>query len=379
MDTLSADVVVIGGGIHGCSSAFHLAKRDARVVLLEADYCGRHASGVNAGGVRTLNRPLPEIPLAMASRELWHDLANLLGDNAGFEPSGQLKVAESEADLDALQARVDLLHAHGWHHEVLIDRDSVRELIPSITPNVTGGIWVAKDGHALPYRAVTAFRRAAQRLGVVVRENTPAGKIERVGNRWRVSIPTGYVDADHVVNAAGAWSGRIAARIGEAVPVEPGGLMLMVTQRVPPFIKPVLGATSRPLSFKQFDNGTVVIGGALECGIDFEAKHGEIDFQQLARSARTVTDLFPFLTDVQVNRAWSGIEGFLPDKLPVIGASRVAPDFTHAFGFCASGFQLGPIVGKIVSELVIDGESALPIEAFAVDRFDGNAREGAGR
>jgi sarcosine oxidase subunit beta len=364
-----ADVLVVGGGIHGCSSAFHLARQGVQVILLEADYCGRHASGVNAGGVRTLGRPVPEIPLALASREIWHQLKDLVGDDGGFEASGQLKVGESEEDMRELRARVQSLQALGFFHETLVDRDTVRELIPTIAPHVAGGIWVKDDGHALPYRAVTAFRRAAERLGVIVHEGTPAEGMERAGGVWRVTTRKGVFEAKHLVNAAGAWSARIASQLGESVPVKAGGLMLMVTQRVAPFIKPVLGATSRPLSFKQFDNGTVVIGGALHCEIDFDAKHGEIDFRTLARSARTVTDLFPFLKDVQINRAWSGIEGFLPDKLPVIGPSKAAPDVTHVFGFCASGFQLGPASGRTVSELVINGRTSMPIEAFAVDRF----------
>ena len=340
------------------------------MVLLEADFCGRHASGVNAGGVRTLNRPLAEIPLALASGEMWHDLAELLGEDVGFQASGQLKVAESEQDIALLQSRIARLQAQGWRHEVWIDRDAVRELVPAISPHVTGGIWVARDGHALPFRTVTAFRRAAQRFGAVVHERTAAQGIEAVGNRWRVTTSRGLAfEADHVVNAAGAWSGEIARQVGEAVPVEPGGLMLAVTQRVPHFIAPVLGAASRPLSFKQFDNGTVVIGGALHCPIDFEAKHAEIDFRRLATSARTVLDLFPFLKDVPLNRAWSGLEAFTPDKLPVIGPSKIAPAFTHAFGFSASGFQLGPIVGKLVSQWVLDGKCDMPLDAFAVNRF----------
>jgi sarcosine oxidase, subunit beta len=365
----TADVLVLGGGIHGCSSAFHLAKQGVKVILLEAEYCGRHASGVNAGGVRTLGRPIPEIPLALASRSIWHQLEELVGDDAGFEPSGQLKVAESEADMQESRARVDTLQALGFSHEVIVDREMVRELIPTISPHVVGGIWVKDDGHALPFRAVTAFRRAAERLGVAVHEGTKAEALTRVGDTWRVTTKKGTFEAKHLVNAAGAWSAQVAAQLGEQLPLKPGGLMLMVTQRVPPFIKPVLGATSRPLSFKQFDNGTVVIGGALHCAIDFDAQHGEIDFGTLARSARTVTDLFPFLKDVQVNRAWSGIEGFLPDKLPVIGPSKTVSNVTHVFGFSASGFQLGPASGRAVAELVLDGCCSVPIAAFAADRF----------
>ena len=86
-----ADVLLIGGGLHGASSAFYLARRGASVTVLEADYVGRHASGVNAGGVRTLGRPLPEIPLALMSREIWHALPETVGDDCGFVPSGQVE------------------------------------------------------------------------------------------------------------------------------------------------------------------------------------------------------------------------------------------------------------------------------------------------
>src|SRR4051812_6009243 len=108
-----ADALVVGGGLHGLSSALHLARRGLSVTLLEADWCGRHASGVNAGGVRTLGRHHAEIPLALASRTLWHHLQDLVGSDAGFTPSGQLKVAESAQELDILRATVAELQALG--------------------------------------------------------------------------------------------------------------------------------------------------------------------------------------------------------------------------------------------------------------------------
>jgi sarcosine oxidase subunit beta len=107
-----SDVLVVGGGLHGSSSAFHMARRGARVTVLEADYVGRHSSGVNAGGVRTLGRPLPEIPLSLMSREIWHTLADTIGDDGGFVPSGQMKIAETEAELDECRERVALLESH---------------------------------------------------------------------------------------------------------------------------------------------------------------------------------------------------------------------------------------------------------------------------
>lgn len=370
MTSTPADVVVIGGGLQGLSSALHLVRRGRRVVVLEADTCGRHASGVNAGGVRTLDRHLAEVPLSLAARALWHRLSELVDEDVGFVPSGQLKIAETEAELAELRQREQTLRALGYTHEVLIDAAEVRQLVPALTPRITGALWAADDGYAYPYGVVTAFRRAGQRRGVQVHEATPAQRIERQGDRWRVHTPHGVFEAPQLVNTAGAWAGEIARQAGEPVPLEAGGLMLMVTHRVPPFVRPVLGATGRALSFKQFANGTVVIGGGLRCAADPVARHGDADMHKLATSARTVTDLFPHLGPIGINRAWVGVEGFMPDGIPVIGPSRTQPGLVHAFGFSAHGFELSPVVGQIVAELLIDGRSTLPIAPFAIDRFD---------
>nr|WP_218905534.1 FAD-binding oxidoreductase [Paraburkholderia bryophila] len=362
--------MVVGGGLHGASSAFHLARRGARVIVLEADYVGRHASGVNAGGVRTLGRPLPEIPLALMSREIWHSLAETIGDDGGFVPSGQLKLAESEAELEECRARVALLESHGFTHERLIDAAALRELEPAIAPHVTGGIWVERDGYALPFRTTMAFRLAAQRLGAVFHEGTPVSRIEQCGTRWFAQTPNGAFAAEQLVVTAGAWAGELARQVGEPVPVYPEGLMLMVTHRVAPFCRATLGATGRPLSFKQFDNGTVVIGGKLIGHADLTGRHGEVDFARLVRSAQTVVDLFPHLRHLGINRAWAGVEAFTDDSLPVISLSRRASNLTYSFGYCGSGFQLGPVCGKLVSELVLNERACLPLDAFAIDRFE---------
>ena len=364
-----ADVIVIGGGLHGLSSALHLARAGARVTILEAEYCGRHASGVNAGGVRTLGRHVAEIPLALASRELWHRLPELVGDGAGFVPSGQLKVAENEAELGVLRARVAHLKERGFRHEVLLGADAVRELLPAVAPHVTGGIWASGDGHALPFRAVTAFRRAAQALGVTVREGVRVDTLQRVGERWRFGASGQCFEAEYAVNAAGAWAGEFCRQVGEPVNEEQVALLLTITHRVPAFCSPVVGATGRALSFKQFDNGTVLIGGGVRGRVDTASRGADVDFAQLATNVRTAVELFPHLRGVGINRTWAGIEGFMPDGMPVIGPSRTMPKLVHAFGFSAHGFELGPIVGQIVSELVVSGRSSLPIDAFAIDRF----------
>ena len=179
----------------------------------------------------------------------------------------------------------------------------------------------------------------------------------------------GSHEAPYLVNAAGAWAGRFAAALGEPVPLEAVALMLMITAPVAPFVKPVVGATSRTLSFKQFANGTVLIGGGHKGRAEPETNRTTLDYRQLAINAQSASAIFPCMRGADIVRSWAGIEGRLPDDIPVIGPSSTQPGLWHAFGFSAHGFQLGPIVGAIVAELVTRGTSSLPIEPFSIRRF----------
>jgi sarcosine oxidase subunit beta len=173
-----------------------------------------------------------------------------------------------------------------------------------------------------------------------------------------------------LVNCAGAWADRVARQLGEAAPLRVEAPMLMITERVAPFLRPVIGAASRPLSFKQFDNGTVLIGGGHRGRADRDASTTELNFAGLAVSARTAAEIFPLMRGVRVVRCWAGIEAVMPDEIPVIGPSATAADAYHAFGFSAHGFQLGPIVGRLLAELIVDGHTDHPIDPFRISRFN---------
>ncbi|MCC7276357.1 MAG: FAD-binding oxidoreductase [Alphaproteobacteria bacterium] len=367
--TETADVVIVGGGLHGSSAAFQLARRGLRPLVVEKDYVARHASGVNAGGVRRLGRHPAEIPLSIASMEMWHGIADLLDDDCGFVHCGQVKVAESAADMEVLRARVAQVRALGFDHEELIDQGELRRLVPAISDHCVGGIVSRADGAADPYRTTNAFRRKAESLGARYREGTRALALRREGAAWRVETDRGAVVAPVVVNAAGAWADRIAAMVGERAPVEPSAFLLMISARLPRFIEPVLGATARPLSFKQFANGTVLIGGGQRGLIDRDRNWTAINFRGLASSARTVFDLFPAMRAATIVRTWAGIEGVMPDQIPVIGPSRTEEGIFHAFGFTGHGFQLGPVVGALMAELITTGHTNLPIAPFSIGRF----------
>ena len=146
MSARTADVVVIGGGIHGCSTALHLALRGLKPILVEKDYAGRHASGVNAGGVRQLARHIAEIPLSVASMALWEEIEELVGDDCGFESHGTVLVAESDDELAGFRARVDDLRLRGFTHEELIDRAELKRLVPAVADHCPGGVVSRRDG-----------------------------------------------------------------------------------------------------------------------------------------------------------------------------------------------------------------------------------------
>ncbi|MSP89753.1 MAG: FAD-binding oxidoreductase [Alphaproteobacteria bacterium] len=367
--THEADVVIIGGGLHGCSAAYHLAAKGLKPIVLEKNVVARHASSASAGGVRRLGRDPAEIPLAMASLELWHRMGDMLGATGDFRATGQVRVAETEADMAACAARVKLTRSLGYDFERLIDRNELRRLVPAVSPAGMGGIHVERDGYAFPFKATTAFRHKAEELGAVVREGTGVTGLDRRSDRWEVATNAGNFRAPVLVNAAGAWGGEMAAFLGDKVPIEPTALMMMVSERMPHFVDPTVGAISRKLSFKQMQSGTVVIGGGFKGLVDRITELTELNFQHLAQSARNAAAIFPIMKGARLIRCWAGIEGFTPDDLPVIGPSKAAPAAYHSFAFCGHGFQLGPIVGAITAELIVNGKTNLPIEPFRVDRF----------
>ncbi len=367
--TETADVIVIGGGIHGCSTALHLALRGAKPLLIEKDYCGRHASGVNAGGVRQLARHVAEVPLSVASMELWERIEDLVGDDCGFESHGQVLVAEDEAEFAECRARVEDLRLRGFTHEELIDRTELKRLVPAVSDYCPGGIVSRRDGAADPFRTTQAFRRRAVERGAKVREGVRVRNIARHGGIWHVATTDGDIESPVLVNAAGAWSARLAALVGEWVPLDVIAPMLMITARVPHFLDPVIILRGRKLSFKQFRNGTLLIGGG-HLGKAYPDENATVlDWQKLTASARTVDELFPVMRGATIVRAWAGIEARMPDDIPVIGPSQVTDGLFHQFGFSAHGFQLGPGVGALMADLIVRGATNLPIDPFRVDRF----------
>jgi len=319
--------------------------------------------------LRQLNRHMAEIPLTVAAAEMWKNIRELVDDDCDVVRNGQVRVAESDAALQKLQARVDTLKAQGYEHEQIIDSETLYRLVPRLVDGCVGALYNPDDGSARPFHAATAFRHKAMSLGADIRSGVEVLGIEKCSDGWRLDTSQRAFTATYVVNCAGAWANRFAAMLGESVPLTPKAPTLMVTERLPPFLDLTVGAEGYQLSFKQMQNGTVIIGGAHLAKLDFEGEQSVIDFATLKTSAQTVTRFFPHMAQVRIVRTWAGIEGFMPDNIPVIGASSKADGIFHAFGFSAHGFQLSPVIGRLMSELILDGKTDLPIEPFDIRRF----------
>lgn len=369
MSRAHADAVVIGGGLHGLSAALHLARAGKQVTIVERSWVGRHASGASAAGVRTLSRDPAEVPISLEAMEMWHRIEAIVGDHCGFHAHGQFRVAETEHHMADLNARAAKMRQLGYTHEEIIDRAELLRLVPALSPHCVGALMARRDGAADPHRTLRAFRRSCEAEGVEIHEGCGVTAIERRGADWLVRAGEQAFTAPVIVNAAGAWAARIAALVGDDIALGMKASMMIVTERLEPLLDPVVSVVGRALSFKQSTEGTLVIGGGLQGSADLDTQQSLVNFSELARGARAATDLFPSVRDVRIMRTWTGMEAATKDLLPVIGPSPNAPGVIHVFGFSGHGFQLVPVVGAIVCDLVVHGSTERQIAPFAAERL----------
>jgi sarcosine oxidase subunit beta len=172
-----------------------------------------------------------------------------------------------------------------------------------------------------------------------------------------------------LINTAGFWGGAIAAKFGEPTPVQPFSPNMLVSEPLPYFIEPNLGVVGGNVYLRQTRRGNIVFGGGY--GISDPSLPWSRPLPEVGRHVMALaTELVPALAGATIIRSWSGIDGQMPDHIPVIGASRKQAGLFHAFGFSGHGFQLGPAIGAILAELVLDGHTDIPLDAFRIDRFE---------
>ncbi|MCA8095884.1 NAD(P)/FAD-dependent oxidoreductase [Burkholderia contaminans] len=364
-ETRHYDVAIVGGGLVGASAALALTRRGLRTGLFERRDCGAQASGVNYGGVRCQGRPAEQLPLALRARRIWDRLPELIGIDGEFVVSGHLRLARSDADLDALDAYATLAGEHGLPLQVMRG-DAFRRRYPWLGRAALGGSLCETDGHANPRLVSPAFARAARAAGADVFEHTPVDDVHHDGTRFHFRAGGRACTATWLINSAGAWANTIAERFGEAVPMEPIYPNMWVTEPLPPFIAHNLGVYGGGVYARQVARGNCVIGGGRGRG---DGEFGQPSVDTTRAVMRDACALLPALRDALLIRTWSGVEGCTPDHNPIIGASRTTPRLLHAFGFSGGGFLLAPGVGDVLADLVTTGETATPLDAFSIGRF----------
>jgi sarcosine oxidase, subunit beta len=368
-----ADVIVVGGGIMGTTTAFFLRRRNRSVILLERGLTGQQASGVNFGGIRRQGRALPQLAMANRALKTWQSAAQLLGEDVEFLPSGHTRVCYHQHDAEYFERYAHEAREYGLDLEVLHGK-AMFDRFPFLGREVLSASVSPLDGHANPRLAAPTFGRAAARLGAQVVENTEIVRIEKDGDTFRVESASGIVyRAAQVVICAGAWASRLAEQFGEGVPMRASGPQMAVTEPVPYVFKASMGVYTsikeESVYFRQIPRGNIILGGGPAGPADAVTRRASVLPLNTVRQMKQFRRMVPALGPLNVIRVWSGVEGYLPDGEPVIGPSSKVEGLYYAFGFCGSGFQIGPGVGETLAELVGTGTTPIPLDAFSIRRF----------
>lgn len=369
---MKADVLIAGGGIMGCATAIELARKGKSVIIFEKDVPGRHASGNNSGGVRSQGRDVREIPFALEARKMWDHHSNTVFSDCGFFVSPRLRLAESEADMEVLVKRQQKLSGLGYDHEVLVDREEVFRMSPNVADHVVGGLACYSDGLANPMLTSKAYAATAEREGVTILTQTRVVEAQTTAGGFKVRTGAGKeYEGEMLVNGTGAWAGRFSEMLGDPLPVFSAAPTMMVTDRMPGMMNGTsLGLTGRLLGLMAAQNGTIIVGGGYRSPHDLEKEKIWVDPMQMAKASKIMIDIMPDLKDAQMIRCWTAFEGCLKDKVPIVGASTKISGLFHVCGFSAHGFQLAPMMGRVVSQLVLGQKPDIPLDDFRPDRFE---------
>ena len=366
---MAADVIIIGGGMIGLSTALHLAQAGKKVTLLEKNFPGKHASGVNAGGVRSLKRDPIELPLIHGAMDMWHGMEKIVGSDCGFFKTGYLVAAENEADMAELEQRAAMTRSMGYDNELVIDAPELKKWAPAIADHCIGGLMSTSDGHASPAETCRAFSQTAQKSGVVIHSHCRVKDIQVRSSGFRVVTDSqGTLEAEQLLNCAGAWAGEIGEMVGEHLPIHPVGPSVLVTAPMPRMFHRFVTANKRKLWFNQAKNRSILICGGYLADIDMVKERTHLRFDELQKCVQTALDLFDIVGDIPIVRDWAGLDGDTPDILPIIDRSKTVPGLMHACGFSKHGFALSPMVGKVVAQAMAGKQPETSLEAYRLDR-----------
>jgi glycine/D-amino acid oxidase-like deaminating enzyme len=378
------DVVVLGAGIYGCSTAYFLAQAGVRVLVIDADDIGAGASAANAGNVHLQLSPFSHatkddswvvdfartLPFLIEALALWKRLASELPGNIELRCPGGIMVAETDRQMQLLQEKVVLERSQGLNVR-MIDGGELHRCAPYIARDVLGASLCPDEGMANALAAVAAFADGARNAGAEFMLNARVERIDGSRSGWRVDTIAGPVRCDRVVIAAGSSSGVIAATAGIALPLEHRVIQMIATEPCAPFVEHLVYHSEERLTLKQVANGNVLIGGGWEAARDPVFGRPAILQNSLRGSLAVARRIVPLLGEVSVIRTWAGPNVYTPDGRPILGA---VPDRHGLFvAVCNTyGFTLGPQCGWLVAAAMTGRASArelAEIESMGPGRF----------
>lgn len=376
----TASVAIIGGGIMGASTAYHLAQRGCSdVVILERDLLAQASTGLSAGGIRQQFSHPANIRLSQEAVRLFERFEEVLGVDVEFRQVGYLFLAQSEDTWTEFQQNVEVQRRYAVPVEIL-SPEEIHYRWPYLNvSDLRGGTFCPEDGYADPYMAAMGFASAARRLGVRIEEQTRVTGIEIEGGRVRGVVTTrGPVAAPVVVNVAGAWGGEVGAMAGLDLPVRPYRRQVFVTQPFDPIPKPVPMILDIEPAFYFRGEGPSVLMGMSDAD-EPPSFRTHVDYRFMERVIDAAIHRAPLLEGAEILRGWGGLYEVTPDDNPIIAALPDVEGLYCAVGFSGHGFQQAPTVGRILSELVLDGETSFDLTPFRPDRFAGELAKGETR
>jgi sarcosine oxidase subunit beta len=367
----TADVAIIGGGIMGASTAYHLALRGCTdVVILEKDMLAQASTGLSAGGIRQQFSNPANIRLSQEAVRVFERFQERFGVDMEFRQVGYLFLAQSEEVWQEFLANVEVQRQHDVPVEVL-SSEEIKYRWPYLdVGDLMGGTFCPDDGYADPYMAAMGFANAARELGVRIEEQTEVVAIRVAGNRVEgVDTTRGPISAAHVVNVAGPWAGGVSRMTGHDLPVKPYRRQVFVTQAFEQIAKPVPMILDIEPAFYFRGEGPGILMGMSDPD-EPSSYSTNVDYGFMERVIDAAIRRAPILEDAEILRGWGGLYAVTPDDNPIIAALPGAEGLFCAIGFSGHGFQQSPTVGRILSQLVLDGETDFDLRPFAHDRFD---------
>ena len=371
MINASANIVIIGGGVTGCSIAYNLAKKGYEdIVLLEKEYLASGATGRCGAGIRQQWGTEMNCKLASNSMEIFENMNEILGTKRDIElkQEGYLILDYSDREMEQFEKNLKLQHSMGIPSKKITVAEA-KEIVPHLnTEGVVGATFCKTDGHANPFRVTEAYAEAAERLGVDIYTYTEAKDIKvKDGKIVGVETDKGFIRTNRVVNAAGGYSKEIGKMVGLDLPVKPERHQILVTERVEPLQKPMVMSFSYNIYCQQTPDGSFIMG----FGDPNEPESHNIkeSWQFLEEMAEKAVNLLPVLSNLRVVRQWAGLYNVTPDAQPILDKANNVDDFYIAAGFSGHGFMIAPMTGIYMSELILGEEPSIELE-LNLQRFD---------